>query len=255
MATDPAFKTQILEALHQALEKEEKIVSAWVGGSTATGYEDEISDIDIVAICESPELVFQKAESTLLSRWKIQQIWKVEDSIFKGFQQKFYILEKTHETFYVDFGVFVSLSPEDYQEQYNKARHGTPVVLFDKTGILKEASRNPKMVSPPDYGENFMARFEVLYRTFLKESLRGKFIDSHLFYSRLVLMLIQLMRAQHSPQRFDFGFRYIERDLPAAEAHLINELLRISDLETMQKNAKRIKALTLDYLNLRKEKK
>lgn len=237
------LKETILKAMTEALKKDPQIIAAWLGGSKATGFEDTLSDIDIVMICENAERPFEILDEALSSLHKISQKWSVEDSPFKGLHQKFYTLEGTPETFYVDAGVYTSLKADTYREYYNPSRHGTPWVLFDKTGVLAEAAQSPKMESPaiPDL-ENFNARFEIIRRTFLKESLRGKYIDSFLFYQRLVLMLVQMLRLVHSPQKFDFGLRYLERDLPSNEFRMIERLLKSNDIETLQKNAREIQS-------------
>ena len=38
---------------------------------------------------------------------------------------------------------------------------------------------------------------------------------------------------EHCPDRFDFGFRYLDRDLPTAERALIDDLSTTGDLESI----------------------
>lgn len=235
-------KEHVVEILKNSLESHPSIQAAWIGGSTATGFEDDLSDTDIVAICEDPEVVFEQIEKVLPVISTVSHIWKVEESPWKNFSQKFYVFDEGPETYYIDAGVFQSLKPEDYQEYFNVARHGEPVVLFDKKGLLQEASKSPKYETPKKIDwKNWGARFEILYRTFLKESEREKFIDSFLFYQRLVMLWVQLQRHYRTPQKHDFGLRYVYRDFSKDEALLIEKYLQGADLKTLRHQAAEIR--------------
>ncbi|WP_374075194.1 hypothetical protein [Bdellovibrio bacteriovorus] len=234
---DTFSKDQVVKTLKKTLEAHPQIQAAWLGGSTATGFEDDLSDTDIVAICEHPEVVFAEIEKALPVISSVSHIWKVDDSLWKTFFQKFYVFDEGPETYYIDVGVFQSLKPEDYQEFYNSERHGEAVVLFDKMGILKSASMSPKYEKAKVDWKNWLARFEIMYRTFLKEAERGKFIDSFLFYQRLVAMWVHLQRHYKTPQKHDFGLRYIYRDFPKEEAQLIEKYLQGADLHTLRAQA------------------
>lgn len=237
-----SLNVRIQEILHKALIADDLALSAWVGGSTATGFEDSLSDFDIVIISENPEHIFRALETVLQKEFGIEKVWNVEESPWKGFHQKFYILSNTPESYYVDAGVFINMDPKDYEEQFNKARHGQPVILFDKKNILDAASKKPKLVNPPNLNKtNYYARFEIMYRTFLKESLRGKYIDSFAFYQRLVQMLVQVLRMEQSPQKYDFGLRYLYRDLKTEDAQFIETALKANDITSLQTQAKLIR--------------
>lgn len=237
-------KSALTQIMQNALEADEKILAAWVGGSSATGYEDDYSDIDLVVICEDPVLVFNRLEEALLKQHVINHVWKVDDSLWKNFFQKFYVLEDTPQTFFLDIGVFTSLDVNDYQEHFNKDRHGVPLVLFDKISLLMKASQNPKLENPPlRESSQQKARFEIIYRTFLKESLRGKYIDSFIFYQRLVMLVVQAWRVRETPQKHDFGLRYLYRDFDASRSQQVEKFLRVSSLSEMQKHAEELRKI------------
>lgn len=242
------LKEQIAKVLTEALQSVPEVHAAWLGGSTATGFEDELSDTDIVAVSQNPEIVFQIIEQTLLTVSAITHVWTVEDSIWKTFSQKFYVLTTEPETYYVDAGVFSSLNPADYREFFNLERHGQPAILFDKLRLLEDAAKNPHQEPPAVVNwENWRARFEIMYRTFLKESQRGKYIDSHVFYQRLVMMWVHLLRHFKTPQKHDFGMRYLYRDLSREEVDPIEKYLKVSSLEEMQGYALKIRKKILAF--------
>lgn len=241
--TKKQFEDQLvitLKALPEAL-------SAWMGGARATGTEDSYSDTDVVLISSEPKKIFQAVEEQLQS--SLEMTWTVEASLWKGFHQKFYILQGTEKTYYIDFGIFTSLDAADYAEFFNSQRHGNPDVLFDKTGILQQASElPPKDLVLPQVNANFTARAEVMYRTFLRETLRGKYIDSFAFFQRLLFVWVQAVRLKYAPQKHDFGLRYIYRDLPQTEAERIEKYLKVHDLETMKSYALEIRDLVNDIV-------
>ena len=231
-------KLKLIELFKFQLKEMKSVHSLWLGGSAATGKEDELSDLDFVIIADEAGIVFQAIEYFL--KEDIESTWEVKGTL--PYCQKFYILGDLEETFYLDIVVFTELSPESYSEYFLNGRHGTPVILFDKAELLKKASLIKHQLSIPEIDwKNSLAQTEILFRTFMKEVKREKFIDSYAFYLRLLQTMIQLLRVIHSPLRHDFGMRYITLDLPPDEAAFIESLLKISTLEEMRVNAVKIK--------------
>nr|BFD60724.1 hypothetical protein CKG001_28310 [Bdellovibrio sp. CKG001] len=232
-------REQLVEKLKAALNSLVEADAAWLGGSRATGSEDVYSDTDMVVVSLHPERIFQAVEDTLQSHYGLERIWPVTGpAMWKGFVQKFYILSGTPDFYYVDFGIFVTDQAQDLAEFFNQDRHGKADILWDKSGILQRASALTTFEKATPLGPLQQAHFEVLYRTFLKESLRGKYIDTYLFYQRLVGMFVQSLRLRHSPQKHDFGLRYLYKDLPLSDSQRIEAILKASaDISSMQKCA------------------
>lgn len=233
------MKEQTNNLLFHTLYYNQNALSAWLGGSAATQREDEYSDTDIVVISTNAGAIFDAIEKALSAVFGIQCTWKVEDC--SKYQQRFYVLENSSTTYYVDVVVYEQTEPEFFSEYFNIERHGSPVVLFDKTGILKAASKNPKRENPHVDVKNTKARFEVMYRTFLKEYLRGKFIDAYAFYTRLVSIYVYLERVTITPEKHDFNLRYLYLDFPHEKAASVEQMLKASDLETMNVKAYEMK--------------
>lgn len=235
------MKKEITQKLKKILEPEETIQVMWLGGSDATGKADHYSDIDLVVISQDPLRPFQLIEKHFGAG--ITHKYKVTDG---PYPQRFYVLMDTPETFYLDIVSLIETAPEYYQEYFNRDRHGTPGILVDKKGILREAAKNPKYENSVIDHHNERGRFEIIYRTFLKESLRGNYTDAFNFYYRLVQILTKILRTHHTPQRHDFGLRYTYSDLPQ-EAPFIEAMLKVTNHEEMRINAKLI------YQKVRKE--
>src|SRR5690606_12210246 len=125
-----------------------------------------------------------------------------------NYDQRFYILEGTPETYYLDVCVFNSQEETDYAEYFNDKRHGTPIIVKDD-GLLLRAS---KIVSSSkiELDKSYLrGRSEIFYRTFKKEALRGKFIDAYHFYFGLLQVYVGLLRMKYCPEKHDFSLRYI----------------------------------------------
>lgn len=227
------MKNKIIQHLRDILEPEEKVLALWLGGSEATERVDQYSDIDLVIISEDPTLPFSLLEKRLATTISNRFV-----ETNGPYLQRFYILADTPETFYLDIVSFSKTDPEYYQEYFNRERHGSPRILIDKKGILKEAARNPKYERPNLDRQNEKGRLEIIYRTFLKESLRGNYSDAFNFYFRIVLILTKVYRTKLSPERHDFGLRYTYSDLPHEEASFIETMLKVATHEEMRINAK-----------------
>ncbi|AGH94512.1 hypothetical protein [Pseudobdellovibrio exovorus] len=240
------MKQEINKLLQDTLINYPEAMAAWLGGSTATKTEDELSDTDLVVVASDAEKIFAAVEVSLNKNFPISQTWTVEEP--QKYRQKFYILENTAPLYFVDLAVFVNPKPEELSEYFNVPRHGAAEVLFDKTDILKTASElfRPEVV-PNLNRVNFLARLEIMYRIFQKEVLRGRYIDSFTFYQRLIHLLLMVERRKHSPQRFDFGMRYLYRDLPKESADFFESCLKVSSLDDMKINADRIKKRIEDF--------
>lgn len=231
-------RDQLVENLKSAVNSVASAEAAWLGGSRATGSEDALSDTDMVVVSLNPEAVFSRVEEVLQSKYGIERIWSLQGGLWKGFVQKFYVLNNTPEFYYVDFGIFVTDQAVDLAEFFNQDRHGKADILWDKSGILQRASELTTAEKATLPGASQHAQFEILYRTFLKESLRGKYIDAFLFYQRLVGLFVNLLRLRHSPQKHDFGLRYLYKDLPLQDSKRIEDILKAAvDISSMQKCA------------------
>lgn len=236
--TAPINKNEIVKLMTDCLLPLLEVEALWLGGSRATGTEDDLSDTDLVIISAAPDVVFAALEESLGRFNLIDRTWNVEGSIWRNFRQKFYTLRGFPPYYYLDIGVFTSLVPDDYREFFNRERHGSAEILLDRSGILAQAAADPLLeVLRPSRDQNQKAHFEILYRTFSKEATRGKFIDSVLFYNRLIALYVASLRAEFAPQKHDFGLRYLYRDLPADKVRQIENYLRCQDLESMQRSA------------------
>lgn len=223
----------------------ERILASWFGGSQATNRSDELSDIDLVIIAKNTPEIFTLLEDHLNS---ISTVELTHIETRRGnCDQRFYTLKNTPPTYYLDVCVFDSIIPNDYAEYFNYQRHGTPVIIKDN-GILKEASQIKHFEEPVFDKKYNLGKCEILYRTFLKEAKREKFIDSYHFYFGLTQLWTKIVRLKYATQKHDFSLRYINVDLELNHALFLENSLKISSLKEMENKAQALYQKILEEL-------
>jgi predicted nucleotidyltransferase len=102
-------------------------------------------------------------------------------------------------------------------------RHGEAVVWFDRDGVLQP--RDVDAVAAATRRNHQLAQLRgstpVYVMLVAKELARGHTLEAYGFYQTLLRTLIELLGMRHRPDRFDFGWRYVDRELPASAQALI----------------------------------
>lgn len=216
----------IIEALRAGLDGRAPFRAAFLGGSDATGRADALSDIDLVCFVPEggAEAGFERIEEALGSVAPIERRWRVPSPTWHGGEQAFYQLEGCEGFGIVDV-VLIAFAPGF--EFFVRERHGEPRVLFDPEGLVErvpldrarhEERRRARL-------ESARGKFALLSHLGVKEARRGRVIDAMHFYQSLALApLVDVLRAVHCPDRFDFGLRYLRDDLPAEVVEEIERL-------------------------------
>jgi hypothetical protein len=98
-----------------------------------------------------------------------------------------------------------------------RERHGEPIVWLDRRGTIMarpvdEAAMTMRRRHRLDQVRGMVPVYAMLVD---KELARGHPLEALGFYQVLVKVLIELLGIRHRPERFDFGWRYVERELPA----------------------------------------
>lgn len=211
-------RNTIIRHLHERFEARDFILAAWLGGSDSTGRTDEYSDIDFQVIVEEEqvEAAFEVLHEALEELAPIALSRRLPEPAWHGFSQEFLRLANTDPNHFVDFcAIPSSTAPE--KRFLEVERHGEARVLFDRGEWLRVPG-----LDRAAHGERLRARFEELRTTFelfgpmiTRSVRRGLSVEAASFYSRFALQpLVELLRMRHAPERYDFGLRYLDRDLP-----------------------------------------
>ena len=133
-----------------------------------------------------------------------------------GHAQRFYRLRDTAEFTAVDVVVFQRSDPRRYYNQ--PERHGRPLVLFDRAGVVRPGPLDQAELRATLAREvaGIRERLPFTLPLVAKEVRRGDALAALGLWHRYVLApLVDLYRVRHTPARHDFGTRYTRDDLPA----------------------------------------
>ncbi len=227
---------QIIQACKIALESLPQVQAAFLGGSDAFGRVDDYSDIDLMFIApDSANGGAFAAVEAGLERLSpvVLKLPMPPVPAWPGLSQTHYRLRDTNEYLKVDV---CRLTPEQTPTFLDPTRHGMPVVLFDKTGIIREVPQdNAELAALIAQRVDWLrAMFPMFQNHIRKAVLRGDLVEAMaMWVGQTMRPLVDLLRVRHCPARFDYGFRYTRLDLPAPVHEKLRGLLWPQDAEDM----------------------
>jgi hypothetical protein len=220
-------REEIVDVCRAALETMPAVQAAFLGGSESFGRQDRYSDIDLCCVAPSSEAkpIFTAVEGALETLSPIAlKLVMPPSQLWPGLTQRFYRLRETDEFLMIDF---CQLTPEQVTTFLEPIRHGTPVVLFDRAGVIKpvelDRAQHDMLVGKRlAWVRDSFPMFQNLAR---KAALRGDLVEAQaVWVSHTLRPLVDLLRIRYCPERFDFGMRYTGIDLPEhthAELHAL----------------------------------
>ena len=238
----------LIDTLKAAICAEPWVQAAWMGGSEATGRTDDRSDVDLqVVVDEGREGdLFALAEATLDQLGGIARRWRRPATADADYRQCFYLPRGAPEHLMLDLCV---MRADRLAPYLDPDRHGQPVVWIDRAGLIETvadptvpAARQAKLADLAD-------RLPMLGHIIEKELDRGDLPAAVGFYhALLVRSLVDLLRIRHCPERFDFGLRYLDRDLPADVRQRLDGLLLPADEAQLRVNTGVLRAWIAEEL-------
>ncbi|MEM7245542.1 MAG: hypothetical protein AAF533_09375 [Acidobacteriota bacterium] len=249
-------RAALIDCLRVATEPEDFINAAWLGGSTAMGTEDALSDVDIQfdVMDGRVDEAFAVVEKALAELAPIDVRWVLPAKTWHGHAQRVYRLEGTPEHLMIDM---VIMERDTDAPRFNEREiHGEPVILFDKLGVIAAVplawdAHREKMRAAL---EQLEPRVKLLTHFPAKECERGLAVDALFRYHGFVITpLIQVLRTRHCPERFDFGARYLKRDLPAEVFERLQELCFVADAEALREKAAEARSWLEEELELARQ--
>jgi len=236
---------RVLAAVRQALESEPRVLALWEGGSAAWQRLDAWSDLDLMILVEddSVESTWALLEKTLETLGPISLRHGLSPPTWHGHDQVFYRLRDSSEFLMLDVMVLRRSAPERFLE---RERHGEPLVYFDKTGEIVPAPADREALRKRIQLRLAQLRsiFPLFQPLVKKELLRGNDLDALAFYQGQTLApLLALLRIRHCPERFDFGLRYADRDLPPEVAAQVRALWFVSSAKEIASKREQAEAL------------
>lgn len=231
-------KKEICKAFKDMLIAIPEVFSVWEGGSKATGYEDRFSDIDLMIICKDDyvETLFTIIEEFVDKQYHITRKFRVPEPSWHGFSQVFYEAKNVPEFFCFD----ISVLKESLDDKFlDVERHGKPDIWFDRKNLIIQASfsENKKQeLVEKFYKLATQADFITINET-KKAIARDRFIDAFPMYFNFISRnVISLLNILHRPEKTDFGLRYIQRDFPKTDYELIENALKVCNINELEEH-------------------
>jgi hypothetical protein len=139
---------------------------------------------------------------------------------FPDLAQRFYFVAEAPRFFAVDCCVVSESGLAPFLE---RERHGNFVAWSDPKRLLtaRRADRNALAQRRKDRLAQLQSAIPVYSMLVEKELARGHALEALGFYQTLLRFLIELLGMRHRPERFDFGWRYVDRELPEAARAVI----------------------------------
>lgn len=229
-------KEEIVAGLRGLLYPNNDVVAVWEGGSVATGYDDEYSDLDLSIICEDDavETIFPLLDEYLEKELGIVRKLRMPEPTWHGFAQCFYQVKNVPEFFYLDVVVIKKSSPSKLTES---DVHGTALVWFEKEKVLdnsptpaEEILKKEKFFFKLATQSDFVQIIEIR-----KNIARRNFLETYpMFYQFVLRQLGTMLNLKYRPHKVDFGLRYCSRDYPAEKVELIESCFRVGTIEELK---------------------
>ncbi len=253
--TRPIGRDDILNMLHMALEPLEYVQAMWEGGAAAFDRVDEWSDLDVQAVVEDDRVaeVFAAAEQALTRLSPIDLKYELPQPTWHGHAQTLYRFSRASEFLLLDFAVMKLSNPNRFLEP---PLHGRRRLVFDKTGVA-----TPPAFDHAAHLTQIEARLKALRVTFplfqmltLKELNRRNDLEALAFYHSFTLRpLVEVLRLQHCPARYNFHTRYIHYDLPPEVVQQLTPLFFVASGEALRAQhaaAEKLFYATLNQIDL-----
>jgi hypothetical protein len=227
---DQSLRDRIAGAVCGALRPLPDVLAGWEGGSAAFGAVDGYSDIDLTFLVSddaSFELLYAAAENSLKTVSPIT----VSHPFGHG---RYYKLEAGGEFLLIDL-CFLRAGASDHFLEVE--RHGHVLPLFDKGDWLRpRALDEGALAIKRDQRYRELQAWFPLSQTFVRKAiLRGLHAEAlNGFWIATIKPLAELLRMRYCPVRWDFGMRYLDRDLPPAVYDQLRDLLFVRDLEDLE---------------------
>jgi hypothetical protein len=244
MTTAKVSRQEIIDTLAAALEPAPFVHAAWLGGSDASGRTDQWSDIDLQVVVDDDRIdetfgVVHEAVETLSP---IAHRHRLPQPTWHGHEQELLSLRDAEECHFLDLVILRRNSENWFLEP---ERHGQPLILFDKGGLVRPAPFDREA-----HRRRMAARLAVLRATFplfqnlvTKATCRKAGADAVNSYLAMTIRpLVELLRMRFCPDRFDYGLRYLDRDLPPGIRLHIEKLVfpeTVDDIERFRAEAAR----------------
>ncbi len=224
-ADDSLLRDRITEAVSDALQRLPHVRAGWEGGSVAFNLVDEYSDIDLNFLLDeatADDPFYVAVESALETVSPVVATHSAPPG-------RYFKLAEGGDFLLVDVCVY---RPGNFKDCLDRERHGEIRPLFDKGQWLgvDDSARVAQAASRAKRLAELEVWFSVSQNFVRKAILRGQEVEAlAAFWGYSLKPLVELLRMRHSPARWDFGMRYLDRDLPGPVYDELREIMFVRE--------------------------
>ncbi|MGZ8273781.1 MAG: hypothetical protein ACXWUM_07675 [Burkholderiaceae bacterium] len=231
------YRRVIVEAVIARLLPLTAVRACFEGGAAATGRLDDYSDIDLVIVAplSIANQAFDAVE-TALEPHRISHVWHVDPPPFPDTAQRFYFLADAPRFFAVDCVVVAEAAAGQLLE---RERHGQALVYFDRTSKIRARPVDAAALAArrARRWQQLQGSVPIYAMLVEKELTRGRPLEALGFYQALLRALLEVLGIVHRPDRFDFGWRYVETQLPEDERKRLTHFAFVADPDALRTRA------------------
>jgi len=227
----PPRRDEILAALLPPLAALEGVHAIWEAGVASWGQIDRWSDIDLNVDCDDERVgeVFPVVERALRSLAPLALNYRIPHPEEHAYQQAFYRLRGCDPCLLIDLAVFRRSAEDKFLEPET---HGPARILFERPPGIRPPKLDRRGLARRIRArrERLRLRFEAFGCFVSKEIGRENWIEAFENYKRVYLdTLLELLRMRFHPVHFEFGFRYVHRELPPRVLRRLQPLYFVRD--------------------------
>lgn len=218
--------------LTERSEADPDVLVAWIGGSAVTGGWDEWSDLDVDVLCRpgTAAAAYERWFAALVADFSPASVWDTPREWRPDGRQCFVCMQP-RPGLLAEPVVLVDLVMSDLSDEHRHLdvrRHGAPLVLHDPEGLLvlrpDDADLTARAVAEAvDQIRQKRPTSEWLVNRALARGHVAEGVDLYLRHG--LHLLVRLLRAEHCPERHDYGLRYLREDLPGDVADRLEALV------------------------------
>src|SRR5271168_97952 len=226
---DQSLRCRISDAVTQALRPLPTVFAGWEGGSAAFGAVDAYSDIDLEYIV-ADDAAF--GDLYAIAERAIEAVSPITAS-HTPLRGQYYKLKDGDDFFLVDLIFFRAGEPDHHLDI---ERHGEKLPLFDKGDWLRAKPLDEGALAVQrDRRYRELQTWFPMSQVFVRKAiLRGQHVEAiSAFWAYTLKPLADLLRMRYCPARWDFGVRYLDRDLPPAVYDQVRDLALVSNLRDL----------------------
>lgn len=227
--SDNTLRDRITDVVSNALQPLPHVLAGWESGSVAFDRADEYSDIDLNFLLDDALPVgplFAVVESAL------ETVSPVAASHSEP-PGRYFKLKGVGDFLLVDVCLYRT---GNFKERLDSERHGRIRPLFDKGQWLRsdDSARVSQDARRARRLDELKAWFSVSQTFVRKAILRGQEVEAlAAFWGYTLKPLVELLRMRHCPPRWDFGMRYLDRDLPGPVYDELRGMMFVEDFDNL----------------------